>query len=146
MKEVKRRRYGAGTVTKLASGRFRAQVRLPTGARVGETFDTEEEAERFRAALAVERNDAAKRGEFAPKREEPAPLTGLVLEPQGEGVGDGFHTRVRQEARPDDRTPSKCLDTSAFLRSVCVTRLTNAVAYEGETPSGEANPVVGGAR
>ncbi len=70
-----RRTYGAGTVTKTRNGRYRAQVRLPDGSRPGETFDTEEEAEAFRAALVIERNDAAARGELARKEEPPAPLT-----------------------------------------------------------------------
>lgn len=70
-----RRTYGTGTVTTLPSGRHRVQVRLPGRKRAGGVFDTPEEAERIRASLVVERNDAARRAELQEGAEEPGPLT-----------------------------------------------------------------------
>ncbi len=71
-----RRAYGAGSVTRLKSGRYRVRVRLPDGRRVGGLFDTREEAESFRATLVDERRQMVERGEIVvePKREEPMTL------------------------------------------------------------------------
>lgn len=67
--------YGAGSVSQTSNGRWRVRVCLPNGERVGDLFDTEEEAEKFRATLVVERHEAAKRGKWAePAKDEPLTL------------------------------------------------------------------------
>ena len=71
--------YGRGSIDQLPSGRWRVRVRLPDGSRAQDICDTEEEAERVRATMVVERNEAARceaaAALAAPAPEEPEVLT-----------------------------------------------------------------------